>query len=190
MRARKKPRIGDCVVRPDGSTARFVRERDDENKTADHYRVMDTLALLLKNNAINQDMHDAGRIFEADFHRAFASGYGSGWPSEISGLSSSGQGESIVVTNATSAQAVWNAIEAVGGHESPNAAALWYVVGLGASLREWSTRAGWRGRSMTTDEAKGVLVSALWGLTRVYGLVPRTGRIRAMRNESSENRPG
>ena len=85
-------------------------------------------------------------------------------------------------------QAVWNAIEAVGGHESPNAAALWYVVGLGASLREWALRAGWAGRTMTRDQAKGVLISALWGLTRAYGMLARTGRIRAVRAEP-ENRP-
>ena len=189
MRARKKPRIGECVLRPDGRTAQFVRERDDEDKPTEHFRVMDTLALLLKNNAITQEMHDAGRMFEADFHRAFASGYGSMWPSETSGTSSSGQGESIVVTNAAAAQSVWDAIESVGGHESPNATALWFVVGLGASLREWSTRAGWRGRGMTTDEAKGVLISALWSLAHAFGLLARTGKIRAVRTEASAMRP-
>lgn len=173
------PKIGDIVRLPGGRDAEFLREQGDDGRPASHFRVMDTLAQMLKNNAISQEMYDAGRMFEADFHRAFASGHGSVWPSETSGMGGSASGESTVVLSAAAAQAVRRAINAVGGYESPAASALWYVAGLGMSVREWAMHEGWRGAAMNAHAAKGILIAALGVLVREYGLVnERTGRIR------------
>ena len=56
---------------------------------------------------------------------------------------------------------VRKAIEAVGGMGSPGGSAVWFVVGLGLSVREWALRQGWGGRSMSPDEARGALVTAM-----------------------------
>ena len=47
-RAEKKPRVGDERLRPDGSVIRYVREEDDDQKPAEHYRTVDTLALMCR----------------------------------------------------------------------------------------------------------------------------------------------
>ena len=59
-RAERKPSIGHEVIRPDGSVIRYVREEDDDQKPAEHYRTVDTLALMLRNGSITGAMHDAG----------------------------------------------------------------------------------------------------------------------------------
>ena len=64
-RAEKKPRIGEEHIRPDGSVIRYVREEDDDRKPVDHYRTVDTLALMLRNGSITGAMHDAGLIERA-----------------------------------------------------------------------------------------------------------------------------
>ena len=76
-RAEKKPRIGEEHIRPDGSVIRYVREEDDDRKPVDHYRTVDTLALMLRNGSITGAMHDAGQQFSQDFARAFGSGVAS-----------------------------------------------------------------------------------------------------------------
>lgn len=65
-RAEKKPRIGEEQIRPDGSMIRYVREEDDDHKPVDHYRTVDTLALMLRNGSITSAMHDAGQQFSQD----------------------------------------------------------------------------------------------------------------------------
>ena len=50
--ALKKPRIGDERVRPDGSVIRYVREENDGQKPAEHYRTVDTLTLMLRNRKL------------------------------------------------------------------------------------------------------------------------------------------
>ena len=58
-RAERKPRLGEELIRPDGSVIRYVREEDDDKKVADHFRTVDTLALMLRNRTITEAMHDA-----------------------------------------------------------------------------------------------------------------------------------
>ena len=56
-RAEKKPRIGEEHIRPDGSVIRYVREEDDNQKPVDHYRTVDTLALMLAQAAAQEGLH-------------------------------------------------------------------------------------------------------------------------------------
>jgi hypothetical protein len=166
-RAEKKPRIGEEYIRPDGSVIRYVREEDDDQKPVDHYRTVDTLALMLRNGSITGAMHDAGQQFSQDFARAFASGMAS---SRLDGLPcGTAPGEMMVEKNAGAARAVRDALEAVGGSGSPAGSALWYVAGLQMSIRDWAQREGWNGRRQDRDEVKGHLVAALGMLSRYYG---------------------
>ena len=166
-RAERKPPIGHELIRPDGSVIRYVREEDDDRKPVDHYRTVDTLALMLRNGSITGAMHDAGQQFSQDFARAFASGVAS---SRLDGLpAGTTPGQMMVEKNAGAARAVRDALEAVGGNSSPAGSALWYVAGLGMSVRDWSIRLGWSGKAMSKEEGKGILIAALGMLARYYG---------------------
>ena len=166
-KAETKPPIGHELIRPDGSVIRYVREEDDDRKPVDHYRTVDTLALMLRNGSITGAMHDAGQQFSQDFARAFASGVAS---SRLDGLpAGTTPGQMMVEKNAGAARAVRDALEAVGGNSSPAGSALWYVAGLQMSIRDWSLRDGWNGKRVEKNEAKGILVAALGVLARYYG---------------------
>ena len=166
-KAEKKPHIGHELIRPDGSVIRYVREEDDDRKPVDHYRTVDTLALMLRNGSITGAMHDAGQQFSQDFARAFASGVAS---SRLDGLpAGTTPGQMMVEKNAGAARAVRDALEAVGGNSSPAGSALWFVAGLQMSIRDWSLRDGWNGKRVEKNEAKGILVAALGVLARYYG---------------------
>ena len=181
-RAERKPPIGHELIRPDGSVIRYVREEDDDQKPVDHYRTVDTLALMLRNGSITGSMHDAGQQFSQDFARAFASGVAS---SRLDGLpAGTTPGQMMVEKNAGAARAVRDALEAVGGNSSPAGSALWYVAGLQLSLREWALRDGWNGKRIDRDEAKGILVAALGVLARYYGYERSGGHGRYKPNAS------
>lgn len=166
-RAEKKPRIGDERLRPDGSVIRYVREEDDDQKPAEHYRTVDTLALMLRNRTITGTMHDAGQQFSQDFARAFGSGVAS---PKLDGLpGGTAPGEMMVERNAGAARAVRQALDAVGGNGSPAGSALWFVAGLGLSVRDWALRLGWSGKAMSKEEGKGIFIAALGVLARYYG---------------------
>ena len=171
----KKPRIGDERIRPDGSVIRYVRGEDDDQKPAEHFRTVDTLALMLRNRTITEAMHDAGQQFSQDFARAFASGVAS---PKLDGLpGGTAPGQMMVERNAGAARAVRDALDAVGGHGSPAGSALWFVAGLGQSVREWALRQGWAGKAISLHEAKGILIAGLGMLARYYGYDRSRGRI-------------
>ena len=163
----KKPRIGDERIRPDGSVIRYVREENDDQKPADHFRTVDTLALMFRNRTITEAMHDAGQQFSQDFARAFASGVAS---PKLDGLpGGTAPGQMMVERNAGAARAVRDALDAVGGNSSPAGSALWYVAGLQMSVRDWALRLGWSGKAMSKEEGKGIFIAALGVLARYYG---------------------
>ena len=166
-RAERKPRIGEEHIRPDGSVIRFVRDEDDDQKMVDHYRTVDTLALMLRNGTITGAMHDAGQQFSQDFARAFGSGMVTARLDGMPGGTASG--EMMVERNAGAARAVRQALDAVGGHGSPAGSALWFVAGLGLSVRDWALRLGWADKPISVHEAKGILVAGLAMLARHYG---------------------
>ena len=179
--AAHKPRLGLEHSRPDGSVIRYVREQDDAQRPVEHYRTVDTLALMLPLLSISAAMHDAGQQFSQDFARAFASGVASPRLDGVPGATAPGQ--MMIERNAGAARAVRDALEAVGGSASPGGAALWFVAGLGLSIREWALRLGWSGKAMSREEGKGILIAALGVLARYYGHerspVSRGGRPRA-----------
>ena len=99
----QQPRLGDARIRPDGSVIRYVREEGDDQKPVNHYRSVDTLALMLGNGSITGAMHDAGQQFSQDFARAFASGVASPRLDGVPGTTAPGQ--MMVERNAGAARA-------------------------------------------------------------------------------------
>lgn len=164
--AERKPRLGDWISRPDGSVAQYVREEDDEQRPADHFRTVDTLGLMLKNGTITPQMFDAGQQFSQEFYAAQLTGPK---PPSLERIGGSRTADSMTERCAFAIKRVTQALDAVGGVSSPAGSALWYVAGLGMSVREWALRDGWNGRKLDKDEAKGILLAALGMLARYYG---------------------
>ena len=65
--------------------------------------------------------------------------------------------------------AVWQAIQAVGGVGSPAGSCLWHVVGWERSLKEWALEQGWSGRRVSQESASGILIAALGALEAYFG---------------------
>ena len=164
---RHPPRLGDWQVRPDGTALQFVQETDDDGRAVKHFRCVDTLGLLLKGGSISAAQHDAGQQFATDFARAFASGVVT---ARLDGLPCGTRpAELLVERNARVARDVREALEAVGGHGSPAAEALWHVLGQGMSIREWALRSSWSSQSRSPKQARSILLGALTLLARFYG---------------------
>jgi hypothetical protein len=159
--------VGDEYLRPDGALVRLVCEEDEDHRKVEHYRVVDTLGLMLKNGTITAAMHDAGQQFAEDFVRAFGSDYTSPRFDRIPG--GAAKRDTWIERHVGAAHAVRAALDAVGGIGSPAGSALWFVVGLQMSIRDWAQREGWNHRRLDRDEAKGYLVAALGVLARHYG---------------------
>ncbi|MGH7001276.1 MAG: hypothetical protein ACREEA_07200, partial [Stellaceae bacterium] len=62
------------------------------------------------------------------------------------------------------------ALKTLGGAASPAGSCIWHVLGCGWTLKEWSLRAGWNGRTLSPETASGILLGALGALQAFYGL--------------------
>ena len=132
----------------------------------EHFRCVDSLGLLLRNGAITAPMHDAGQDFNRSFVAAQLSPTGAPSLHRIPG---GHWRDSMTERCAWARKRVGEALDAVGGINSPGGCALWHVAGLGRSVKEWSVLEGWNGRVLNPYEAKGILVSALGVLALHYG---------------------
>ena len=155
----KRAEPGSIVPLPGGQTAQVVYEADPDSRPVVHHRVVDSLGKMLRAGTIDQGMHDAARDFQAAFTLAALESLRAMPLIRVSG-SSRPDGE-LTDRQIQARKRVRKAIEAVGGMGSPGGSAVWFVVGLGLSVREWALRQGWGGRSMSPDEARGALVTAL-----------------------------
>lgn len=162
-----EPQPGDVRKGPEGRLYEFVEEEDAEWGRVRHFRTVDTLGRMLKAGTITPAMHDAGRQFQEDFARAFASGYTT--PRRDALPAGTAPVQTLVEKHVGAARAVRRALDAVGGMGSPAGSALWYVVWLGQLVREWALREGWAGRAISLHEARGILVAGLGVLARYYG---------------------
>lgn len=171
--AAKPPRLGEEHVRADGSVICYVREEDDDQRSVDHYRTIDTLSLMLRNGSITDEMHNAGQEFNRIFVFAQMSPIGAPPLERLPG----GQWhDSITERVVWARRRLDEALDAVGGINSPGGCAVWHVAGLGRSVREWSALEGWNGRTLNQYEAKGILVSALGVLAVHYGYARQIAR--------------
>ena len=162
-----EPCLGDWIERPDGRVAQYVRENEEDGQhNARHFRTVDTLGLMLRNGTITPQMHGAGQQFSQEFYAAHLTGPK---PPNLERIGSSSMAESMTERCAFAIKRVTQALDAVGGVSSPAGSALWFVAGLGLSVREWAFREGWSGKAISVHEAKGMLVAGLGMLARYYG---------------------
>jgi hypothetical protein len=149
---------------------RKVRELDPDGEEVTHHRTVDTLGLMLQAGNISQAMHDAAREFHKTFTFACLDRLGT---IDLE-RSVRDAGTGMLHADLTDAQVgarerVARALDALGGHGSPAASCVWYVVGLECSIREWALRQGWGGRPVRQESAQGILVAALGVLAKHYG---------------------
>ena len=126
------------------------------------------LATLFRNRSITAEMYAAG----ARFHRTFVFAHlsPSGAPSLDRYRAGYSSREGIPERAAAADRALDRALLAVGVIASPGGSALWFVAGLGYSVKEWAAREGWNGRTLNPHEAKGIVVTALGVLAVHYGV--------------------
>jgi hypothetical protein len=154
-----------------GDFSEPVREADPETGTpVQHRRAIDTLALMLRNGTITQEMHDAGSTFRTLFRRAALDGMARAPLIRLPGKSA----DTISERNVEARRKVGAALDALGGHDSAAGSCAWYVIGLEMSVREWAMRQGWGGKTIPATQAQGMLVATLSVLAGHFGLVPRS----------------
>jgi hypothetical protein len=144
-----------------------VRIDDPEDgKPATRQRTVDTLGAMLKSGSISCEMYEAGQAFHASFTLAsldnlralpLARQLGTGGPGDFTDR------------QLLARRRVLRSIEKLGGIGTQSASAMWHIVGLGESLRQWAQRSGWSGRPIRPDMAAGILAAALDILAREQG---------------------
>jgi hypothetical protein len=136
---------------------------DDTGRPARPYRAIDTLAMMERKGSITAEMRQAGEDFRTRFTtaqldplRAFdLSRPRSDCRSALRSKDESG----LRIERAR--DAVWRAIQAVGGLNSAGGSCLWYVVGWERTLKEWALQQGWSGRRVSQEAASGILIATL-----------------------------
>jgi hypothetical protein len=147
-----------------------VRAADPETGSpVEHRRAVDTVGLMLANDTITPVMHDAAVVFRTKFRAAALDDLQPMAWDRVPG----GSGDGMTERQASARRHVAEAMEALGGFGSAAGSAVWHVVGLECSVREWAQRQGWGGRPVGAPQAQGMLVAALCVLAAHYGLTPR-----------------
>lgn len=153
-----------------GGFSEPVREADpDTGVPVQHRRAVDTLGMMLGNGNITPQMHEAGCIFRTLFRSAALDGIAT---SQLIRLASA-TADAVSSRQIDARRRVAEALDALGGHDSPAGSCVWFVVGLEMSVREWAARRGWGGRPVPQPTAGGILVAALGILATHFGLAPR-----------------
>lgn len=148
-----------------------VRGADPETGTPIlHRRAIDSLGVLLANDTITAQMHEAGVIFRTLFQRAAFERIRTMPLLRIAGSTA----DLLTESQAVAREKVVRAIDALGGFASPSGSIAWYVIGLEQTIREWSLRQGWGGRAMNPAQAQGALLGALGVLSVHFGLMRRS----------------
>jgi len=153
-----------------GGFSEPIRDTDPETGSpVQHRRAVDTLGQMLANGNITPQMHEAGCIFRTLFRSAALDGIAT---SQLIRLAST-TADAVSSRQVDARRRVAEALDALGGHDSPAGSCVWFVVGLEFSVREWAMRQGWSGRPVHGPVAQGILVAALGTLAMHFGLTPR-----------------
>jgi len=159
-----------AVERPERAIA------DAAGQPSRPYRAVDTLAIMQRRGSISSGMRQAGEDFRARFMFAQLDPLRALDPSHLR-FGEPGRrrgGEAVGVRIEQARDAVWRAIQAVGGIASPAGSCLWHVLGWERSLKEWALEQGWSGRRVSQEAASGILVAALGALEAHYGRLPKS----------------
>lgn len=153
-----------------GGFSQPIREADPETGSpVQHRRAVDTLGLMLANGNITPQMHEAGCIFRTLFRSAAIDSMSTSQLIRLPGSTA----DRFSNRQLDARRRVLNALDALGGHDSPAGSCVWFVVGLEMSVREWAARRGWSGRPVPQPIAGGMLVAGLGILAMHFGLMPR-----------------
>jgi Domain of unknown function (DUF6456) len=144
---------------------------DESGRPARPYRAVDTLAAMERRGSITAGMRQAGEDFRARFAVAQLD------PLRVPDWSRPRHRGSIRFDDGdqpglrieAARNAVWKAIQAVGGMGSPAGSCLWHVVGWERSLKEWALEQGWSGRRVSQEAASGILIAGLGALEAHFG---------------------
>jgi hypothetical protein len=144
---------------------------DAQGRASRPYHALDTLAVMERRGSITAGMRQAGEDFRARFATAQLD------PLRALDLSqlrfgerssrSSNEGPGLRIEAARNA--VWHAIQTIGGIASPAGSCVWHVVGWERSLKAWAIEQGWNGRRVSQEAASGILVAALGALEAHFG---------------------
>jgi len=132
-----------------------------------HRRAVDTLGMMLANDTIAQEMHDAGALFGALFRKAAIEHVVTSTFLRMPGR----RADHLSETSAHARIKIADAMDVLGGHDTAAGSCAWYVLGCGASVREWAIRRGWGGRPVAPPQAQGMLVATLSVLAAHFGMV-------------------
>jgi hypothetical protein len=135
-----------------------VREKDPDGRIVLHHRTVDTLGKMLNAGTITPEMHDAARDFQAAFTIAQFDPIHA--PSLLR-IPGTGRDPEMTERRLDARRRVHEAMQTLGGLSSPGGSALWHIVGLQKSVREWAIRQGWSGRPVRQEQAQGILIAAL-----------------------------
>ncbi|WP_135470364.1 DUF6456 domain-containing protein [Crenalkalicoccus roseus] len=153
-----------------GDFSEPIRDTDPETGSpVQHRRAVDTLGQMLANGTITAQMHEAGCIFRTLFRSAALDGITTSQLIRLAGATA----DAVSSRQIDARRRVAEALDALGGHDSPAGSCVWFVVGLEMSVREWAARRGWSGRPVSQPIAGGILVAALGILAMHFGLAPR-----------------
>ncbi len=140
---------------------------DEQGRPSRPYRAENTLVRMERQGTITAAMRQAGD----DFHALFALAQLD--PLAAPDLRRVPQGVRALPLSMRAEEArrkVWAALQALGGAASPAGSCAWHVLGCDWTLKDWSLRAGWGGRTVTPETAAGILIGALGVLRAFYGL--------------------
>lgn len=120
------------------------------------WRAEDMLERLQHRGDIGQRERLAGEQFQRLFHRAHLDTLKA---SDLLRTPGGKAGETMSPNHA--ANLIWNAVTALGGATSPCGSIAWHCLGLDWSVKDWASYAGWSGRPVREEVAKGTLIGAL-----------------------------
>jgi hypothetical protein len=147
-----------------------VRTADPETGAPiQHRRAVDTIGAMLANGTITMEMHEAGCVFRTQFRSAMLDGMRT---TQLIRIPRSA-GDTLTERQVAARDKVAAALDALGGPMSPGGSAVWHVLGLECSIREWAMSQGWCGRPIAPSQAQGMFTAALSVLAVHYGLVRR-----------------
>lgn len=144
---------------------------DAQSSASRPYRALDTLAVMERRGSITAGMRQAGEDFRVRFATAQLDPLRA---LDISRLRfgdrpSRGADEGPGLRIEAARDAVWRAIQSVGGIASPAGSCVWHVVGWESSLKAWAVEQGWNGRRVSQEAASGILIGALGALEAHFG---------------------
>ena len=131
------------------------------------FRAIDILTVMHRAGTITTAWKTAGKQFSDDFAIAGLEPLRAADVSRIPGQHGIDSG---TLRRTDAGNRVWNAIQVLGGFQSPAGACAWAVLGLGQSLTEWSASTGWRKTPINKMAASGILIGTLGALAAHYGL--------------------